>query len=464
MNKKWKLAGAAIALAVAIPVSAYAAADGASQKNPDKKYHVISINKSGVKSERKDARIDVLDIAVKKLGLDKAAIEAAAKDGKSLNDLAKEKGIAIQPIIDELTAQLVAEIQKARSSEGQLTDEEKNNINLKVSTELNRVVTVPLSEQMKEDKGHAVYIEDHGGSGIDIAELAVTKFGLDKAAFEKAVKDGKSLTDLAKEKGIAIQPIIDELTKQLLASIQKPNDAEKLTAEEKSNITKKVGLEAKRIVTEPLAEQLKAAKRERVYKEDHGGVGVDVAQIAITKFGLDKEAYEKAAKAGKSLGDLAKEKGIAIQPIIDEVTNQIMSGMQNPDDSEKLTDEDKSNRKKKINFEANRIVNEPLNKQMSDDKYGLNIKAAIVFLGLDKAALEKFVNSGKSLTEIAKDKGFTRQQLIDALLIDVDAQLKKLVDNKQLTQIEADQEKKEARAFVDKFVDEKLSLSSNQKK
>ncbi|SFD78204.1 hypothetical protein SAMN05216378_1404 [Paenibacillus catalpae] len=309
-------------------------------------------------------------------------------------------------------------------------------------TEKNEVI-LPV----KETK-HVVGKEDK----LDLQAFAA-KLGLDEAAFQQAIKDGKSFADIAKEKGIATQSLLDDLTRQLLAMF----DDKQFTEEEMGDVQKKVAMEAQHIFDTPLSDQLisKELKAAMEKKKQANGIEIKLNFPALgAKLGLDDAAYEQAVKEGKSLADIAKEKGIPIQPLIDEQTEKMLASFEN----KQLTEEEMSNVKKKVAMESERIFKTPLSQQQKNMGLNLNVKVVITMLNLDKEALVEQMNAGKSFAEIAAAEGISRQQLIDAIRADLDAQSTKFVASKQLTQEQADKQKQELLKKIDKFIDNKIDV------
>jgi uncharacterized protein YidB (DUF937 family) len=190
--------------------------------------------------------------------------------------------------------------------------------------------------------------------------------------------------------------------------------------------------------------------------ETDKGMKLDVQDMAASKLGLDQTALEQAMKDGKSLADIAKEKGIELQPLIDELTQEIIEAINLKHGSEEFTSEEQENVKKKASMEAERIFTMPLNKEQDkqDGSGGMNIQAAFELIGIDKAEFVKEVQAGKTFADIAKDHGISRQQLIDALMSDVNDKITEVQANGDITQEQADEKKQAALKDVETFVDQ----------
>ncbi|WP_308635174.1 hypothetical protein [Paenibacillus silvisoli] len=210
-----------------------------------------------------------------------------------------------------------------------------------------------------------------------------------------------------------------------------------------------------------VAAKLELAKKEK--KAAAAGekeAGVDPIQTVMKQLGLDKAALGQAMKDGKTFADIAKAKGLDVQPLIDQLAERLLAGLSDKLKTELLTAEEKANVRKKVSLEAERIYTTPLAEQLdkgNGNQLGLNMKAVLDLLSLEKAEYGKLMDEGKSLVAIAEERGFTRDQLLDAITADLDAQAKSLVEGKQLTQAEADRMKQQALLKIGSFIDGDLS-------
>ncbi|SEM54663.1 hypothetical protein SAMN05518847_101119 [Paenibacillus sp. OV219] len=459
MKKNWKLAGAALLIAIAVPVTAYAADNLNGKSQDDKKASYADAQKTkpaGKEGEKpspgKDdkLKLDLETIAKSKLGLNQEAFEHAKKAGKSLADIAKEKGKALQPLIDELTKEISDAI-LAHLDPKDLTAQEKENVNVKkkASMEAERIFTEPLNKESTKQEG----------SDWNLA-AALKLIGIDKAAFAEKVHAGKSFVDIAKDHGVTRQQLIDALLSEVNAKIDEGKTNGDITQEQANEKKQAVLKEVEDFVdhTQTLfkkKESFAAAQGKDGKRNPDEGIRIDFQQIATSKLGLDKEAFQKALEAGKSLADIAKEKGIALQPLVDGLTKEISDEIL-AKNSKDLTADEKENVKKKAAMEAERIFTTPLNKEQEEKEQGIgefNLQAALKLLGIDKATFADQVQGGKSFADIAKDHGVSRQKLIEALMSDFTAKIDAVKAEGDITQEQADQKKQAVQKEVEDFVD-----------
>ncbi|WP_336774700.1 hypothetical protein [Paenibacillus sp. MMO-58] len=438
MKRNWKLASAALLVAVAVPVSAYAADNSLNNKSQKKaSYADAQTTKPAVKQgdtvKGNKLNLDVLEIAKSKLGLDQAAFQQAQKAGKSLADIAKEKGKEVQPLIDDLTKEISDEI-LANLDPEKITDQEKENVQKKASMEAERIFTEPLNKESAKQESNDWNLA-----------AALELIGIDKAAFAEQVHAGKTFVDIAKAHNITRQQLIDAL----LSDVNAKTDELKASGD----ISQEQAVKKKQAILNEVEDFVDYTPE--LFAKKESSTAVDFQQIAATKLGLDKEAFQKALEAGKSLADVAQEQGKEVQPLIDELTGEISDEIQ-AKSTKSLTDEEKENVHKKAAIEAKRVFNSPLNKEREVKEQGIgeyNMKAAFELLGIEKVTFAEQVQAGKSFVDIAKDHGISRQKLIDTLMSDFTAKIAAVQAKGDITQDQANQKKQAVLKEVEDFVD-----------
>ena len=145
---------------------------------------------------------DDLTAAAGALGMTEADLTTALQSGKSAADVAKDKGVDVQKVIDAIVASDKAEIAAAVAA-GTMTqaqaDERLANLTAHVTDEVNGVAGGPGA---------------HGGpGGLDADDLtaAAGALGMTEADLTTALQSGKSAADVAKDKGVDVQKVIDAI-------------------------------------------------------------------------------------------------------------------------------------------------------------------------------------------------------------------------------------------------------------
>ena len=183
MKKAFKMIGVAAMLAAMIPISAYAAED-TSQTNVDEKPEKTFVHKlSGPWhgfAHNGFIGQNVRDL----LKLDEKTFREKLAEGKSLAEIAEEQGVSRDALKQALT-----------DSFNKMLEEQK----AKFAENLDKLVdsTPPVAGFL---------------SRFNLNEAA-TLLGLSDVDLKEAFASGKSLADLAQEKGVDVQTLIDALAK-----------------------------------------------------------------------------------------------------------------------------------------------------------------------------------------------------------------------------------------------------------
>jgi len=134
-----------------------------------------------------------LDAAAKAIGITTDDLRTALKGGKTIAAVAKAKGVDVQKVIDAMVAAESAEIdQRAADAKKNLPDRVKDQVNN----------TRPPGGP-DGPGGRPGF-----GMGLDVAAKAL---GISTDDLKAALKDGKTLAAIAKEKGVDPQKVIDAL-------------------------------------------------------------------------------------------------------------------------------------------------------------------------------------------------------------------------------------------------------------
>jgi lambda repressor-like predicted transcriptional regulator len=192
---------------------------------------------------------DFVEKAADYLGMDAADVRKALRDGKSLADLAKDKGKSVDGLEQALRAAIRKDADKA-VDDGALTKQQADRIFRKLSTRVDELVEhgggpifrfrgpkLGIGPLGSPGKGFF----PGGFPGFDFLETAADYLGMNSADVREALGDGKSLADLAKGKGKSV----DGLEQALRAAIRK--DAEEavddgaLTKQQADRIADKLG-------------------------------------------------------------------------------------------------------------------------------------------------------------------------------------------------------------------------------
>jgi lambda repressor-like predicted transcriptional regulator len=174
--------------------------------------------------------MELLDAAADYLGMTQADVRAALRDGKSLADLAKDKGKSVDGLKQALRTAIRKDADEA-VEDGVLTKKQADRLVEKLSDAVNELV------EQSGRPGHEFGFPGPGFGlgppgllekgilpgvlpGADLMETAADYLGMTQADVRAALRDGKSLADLAKDKGKSV----DGLKQALRTAIRKDAD------------------------------------------------------------------------------------------------------------------------------------------------------------------------------------------------------------------------------------------------
>ena len=234
MSKTMKALTVAAALAIMIPLSAYAAANNTTPAATDgtkASSGTVTIHK-GKALAPKDGQEgfrggfigqEVLDL----LKLDAKTLKEKLAAGKTLAQVAEEQGVSR----DDLTAAF--DKQQAEQKQTFVGNLDK---------------TLDAQLPIDRPRGIAGGRAFHEGIGkLDLAASAKL-LGLGEADLKKELESGKSLADVAKEKSVDVQTLIDAKKKVIVDGLTAAVKAGKLTQEQSDKAIADAGVIAEKIV------------------------------------------------------------------------------------------------------------------------------------------------------------------------------------------------------------------------
>lgn len=215
MKNKVRTLGITAALAVMIPISAYAATtSGSTTDATSVKTEVQDQSfkdggregRGGFGVGRGSVSQEVLDL----LKLDKAALNEQIKAGATLAEIAEKQGVSRDSLKSAMTAAYNKKLEEKKQE---------------YSTNLDKVIDSDLQVSKPDGKG--------GGArmGQDLSKAAEL-LGLSEDEVKAQLKAGKSLADLATDKGVDVQKLIDAQVATITSSINEAVIAGKLTQEQ----------------------------------------------------------------------------------------------------------------------------------------------------------------------------------------------------------------------------------------
>ncbi len=215
---------------------------GASDNNQTSNSNIKSVNeKVGAQDKVTKHRGGCSTQFAEILNMDANALSERLKSGETLAKIAAEKGIDVKTLTSKLEAQFTARIDKAVES-GKLTQEKA--VEMKSNTP--EKVTKMINEPMTGRQGKA----GKGKMFMNVRDQIPVLVGMENAAqLEEQFKSGKTLVDIAKDKGIAKDKLVSDLQSLMKANLDQAVNDKKITAEKAATIESKMPQMIERIVT-----------------------------------------------------------------------------------------------------------------------------------------------------------------------------------------------------------------------
>ncbi|MFC5453184.1 hypothetical protein [Paenibacillus aestuarii] len=175
-----------------------------------------------------------------------------------------------------------------------------------------------LAQQQAEvDQSADEQGKGHRGRKWPIVEESANILGIDKEAMMKSLKDGKSIVQIAAEKGVSEADLTAKLQQLRTSKIEAAVKDGQLTAEQGDHMKQRLNEHLKFILNE----------KNLFAKEQHGkwhrhGLKPDKEKLAQT-LGMSKEELRAQLKAGKSLTEIAKAKGMSKDKLVATIKEQL---------------------------------------------------------------------------------------------------------------------------------------------
>lgn len=198
--------------------------------------------------------------------------------------------------------------------------------------------------------------------------------------------------------------------------------------------------------TAPAAGSTDTGKTDRGPGGRFGG-GVDL-EVAAETLGVTTDELRTQLEAGKSLANVAEAEGVDKQKLIDAL---VAAG-------EARLDEAKAALPDRI-AEAVDATHTPGEHggpggRGPGGRGGASLETAAKALGISEDDLKAELQDGKTIAEVAKEKGVDKQTVIDALVAEAETRSAEAVKTGKITQAEADEHLEDATERITTMVDE----------
>jgi hypothetical protein len=164
-----------------------------------------------------------------------------------------------------------------------------------------------------------------GGGRADMATVA-TALGVTEAELRTELQAGKSIADVARAKGVDVQKVIDAVITAQTESLSQAVTAGRFTQAQADTLlanlrlTLPSQLQTKWVGFGPGTGEPGIGRGGRGDRGmGHGGIGGASLTTIATALGVAEADLRTELQAGKSIADVASEKGVALQTVVDAV-------------------------------------------------------------------------------------------------------------------------------------------------
>jgi lambda repressor-like predicted transcriptional regulator len=345
-------------------------------------------------------------------------LQAALKSGKTITQLASEKGVDLKALMSTLTSKISQRLQQAVSGGKMTQDQADQKLNTLQSGLNTWFTTGAMPADLKQlnilRQAHKVLADALGMSVQDL---------------NAALKSGKTIAQLAQNKGVSLDTLVNDVTAKRSQELQKAVQDGKMTqvqADKELNALKTGATQW--FQTGKVPESWKIAQ---TLQND---------RIMIAKdLGMSVQDLNAALKSGKTISQLAQDKSVSLDTLVSDVTAQRAQQLQKAVLDGKMT-QDQANKalstlKDNITqwFNTGKRPNALKIKQEINDMTG-NLASQ---LGMTTDELKQALKGGKTLTQLAQEKGVSLDSLVNTLSAQRTEQIQQALKNGKITQDQA---------------------------
>ncbi|MDF2960812.1 MAG: hypothetical protein K0S39_2547 [Paenibacillus sp.] len=294
-----------------------------------------------------------------------------------------------------------------------------------------------ITAQGERGFGFGGHEKRQGFRGGSIIQETAALLGVEPSEITEALKAGKTLLQIAQEKGLSEADYLQKLTDAKNKAIAEAVSSGKLTQEQADKITS--GL------AERLQKEIERTGMGKGGAPNKGGFpggsrGGNAVKETAALLGVEPSVITDGLKAGKTLSQIAQEKGLSEADYLQKLTDAENKAIAEAVAAGKLTQEQAH---KMISGLAERLQKEITNtmpqgfrgKEGFGGKHGMggwgNPESLAKAAGVTAEELKTGMEAGKSLSDIAQEKGISQDQLIGNIKDGLTDQIKQFVEMKR---------------------------------
>jgi lambda repressor-like predicted transcriptional regulator len=189
---------------------------------------------------------------------------------------------------------------------------------------------------------------------------------LEKPAFQAKIASGKTLAEIAAEQGISRDALKAELTKEVTAKLDQQKADFATNLDKTIDAIKPAGKGGDGLESDGRH----GGKPGGPGGKNHGGARIDLTTVATALGYTTADELKAALTSGKSIADLATEKGVSLQTLIDLEVVQIVKNLDQQLADGKITQAEYDQQKADSTTNATNYVNDKHNSKDGPGKRG----------------------------------------------------------------------------------------------
>ena len=236
------------------------------------------------------------------LKMDEAAFRTEIRSGKTLATIGQERGVSqqqLQSFLQERMTQRLDQMVK----DGRITADRAETMKANMATHVDRMMngTMPI----REGKGPR-----SGQHGV-VGEKLQTLLKMDADTFRAERQAGKTLADMATERGVSVQELKDVITAARTERIDQMVKDGRITADRA--VTMKANM------ADRVDKMVNGTMPAREGKGPRGGQHGIASEKVLALLKMDANTFRTERQAGKTLADMATERGVSVQELKDVI-------------------------------------------------------------------------------------------------------------------------------------------------
>ena len=349
-----------------------------------------------------------------------ADLKTALSGGQTVQQIAQQKNISLDTVINAVTANRAAQLQIAVQA-GKLTQDQANQLLAGLKTGYTFWFSTGKAPEIWRERDIA-----SDNLAILASQLSMTPHDL-----REALRSGETVAQLAQEKGVNLDSLVTDVTAIRAAQLQKAVAAGKLTQDQANQILANLqnGFTYWFNNGKPPEDW-----HDRAIADDH------IEQLA-SQLGITPGQLQDDLKSGETIAQLAQEKGISVDSLVSELTaNRTAQILQEVKDG-KLTQDQANNLLNGLKngytqwFNTGKPPVDWSRDEISDDR----IEILSNQLGMPVNQIKDDLKSGETIAQLAQEKGISVSTLVTDITASRAAALQKEVAAGKLTQDQANQ-------------------------